>query len=38
MACTGLRPGRQILLHAGDGLVAVCRGSNLAKLFDLGGS
>ena len=32
---TELRPGRDTLLHAGDGVVAVSRGSNLANLLDL---
>jgi voltage-gated potassium channel Kch len=31
---TELRPSRAILLHAGDGVVAVSRGSSLAKLLD----
>ncbi len=32
---TELRPTRETLLHAGDGVVAVSRGSNLAKLLDM---
>lgn len=32
---TELRPARDKLLYAGDGVVAVSRGSNLAKLLDL---
>jgi voltage-gated potassium channel len=31
---TELRPSREKLLYAGDGVVAVSRGSNLAKLLD----
>lgn len=33
---TELRPRRETLLHAGDGVVAVSRGSNLTKMLDLG--
>ncbi len=32
---TELRPARGTLLHAGDGVVAVSRGSNLAKLLEV---
>lgn len=32
---TELRPRRETLLHAGDGVVAVSRGSDLAKLLDV---
>lgn len=35
---TELRPGRDTVLQAGDGVVAVSRGSNLAKLLDLSGA
>jgi voltage-gated potassium channel len=34
---TELRPTRGSLLAAGDGIVAVSRGSNLARMLDLGG-
>ncbi|MES2661113.1 MAG: NAD-binding protein [Verrucomicrobiota bacterium] len=34
---TELRPRRDTLLHAGDGVVAVSRGSNLAKLLEIPG-
>ena len=33
---TELRLSRAILLHAGDGVVVVSRGSSLARLLDLG--
>jgi voltage-gated potassium channel Kch len=33
---TELRPSREALFEAGDGVVAVSRGSNLAKLIDCG--
>ena len=32
---TELRPGHDTVLQAGDGVVAVSRGSNLAKLLDV---
>ena len=32
---TELRPGHDTVLQAGDGVVAVSRGSNLARLLDL---
>lgn len=34
---TELRPARETILQAGDGVVAVSRGSNLAKLLDVRG-
>jgi voltage-gated potassium channel len=34
---TELRPRRETLLHAGDGVVAVSRGSNLIKLLETSG-
>lgn len=34
---TELRPRRETLLHAGDGVVAVSRGSNLTKLLETSG-